>query len=98
MRRAADRAEAFRYTPLDPEALTPSSRVEIVAATSAQMNFLKDIYLAKGIAHTSGIANFLVLLDGQLAGGFIYARSKFGGDDLYLLSDFTLAAKAVFPS
>ena len=58
------------------------------------MNFLKDVYLAKGITHTSGIANFLVLLDGQLAGGFIYARSKFGGDDLYLLSDFTLAAKS----
>ena len=58
------------------------------------MNFLKDIYLAKAIAHTSGIANFLVLIDGRLAGGFIYARHRSGGDTLYLLSDFALAPKS----
>ena len=94
VRRATHRSDAFRYTPVDPAALSPRSKVEIVAASSAQMNFLKDIYLAKGIAHTSGLANFLVLIDGHLAGGFIYARSKFGGDDIYLLSDFALSPKS----
>ncbi len=58
------------------------------------MNFLKDIYLAKGIANTGGLANFLVLIDGNLAGGFIYARSKFGDDNIYLLSDFALSPKS----
>ncbi len=94
VRRSTHRSEPFHYTPLDPGALTPRSRVEIVGGTSRQMNFLKDIYLAKGIAHTSGVANFLVLIDGQLAGGFIYARSKFGGDDIYLLSDFALSPRS----
>ena len=94
VRRGSHRSEAFRYTPVDPGALRPLSAVEIVSATSAQMNFLKDIYLAKGIAHTSGVANFLVLLDGKLAGGFIFARSKFGGDDIYLLSDFALSPRS----
>ena len=59
------------------------------------MNFLKGIYLAKAIAHTSGIANFLVLIDGRLAGGFIYARHRSGGDAIYLLSDFALAPKTM---
>ena len=74
------RSEPFRYTKLDPAALTPASKVEIIGATSAQMNFLKDIYLAKGITHTAGLANFLVMIDGHLAGGFIYSRDKWGGE------------------
>ncbi len=58
------------------------------------MNFLKDIYLAKGITHTAGLANFLVMIDGHLAGGFIYSRDKWGGDFLYLLSDFALSPRS----
>ena len=94
VRRSTHGSEPFRYRALDPVLLTPTSEVEIITASSAQMNFLKDIYLAKGIAHTSGIANFLVLIDGHLTGGFIYARAKFGGDVIYLLSDFALAPKS----
>jgi hypothetical protein len=94
VRRTTHRTEPFKYTRLDPAALTHLSRVEIVGATSGQMNFLKDIYLAKGIAHVSGLANFLVLIDGHLAGGFIYARSRFGADDIYLLSDFALSPRS----
>jgi hypothetical protein len=94
VRRTANRAAPFRYTPLDPAAVTAASKVEIVSATSAQMNFLKDIYLAKGIAHTTGIANFLVLVDGCVAGGFIFARDRFVQDNrIYLLSDFALAPR-----
>lgn len=63
------------------------------------MNFLKDKYLAKGINHVSGIANFLVLVAGALAGGFIYAREKYGGSGgIYLLSDFAIVATERFPS
>ena len=94
VRRATHGVEEFRYTPLDPAKLTPDSKVEIIAASSGMMNFLKDIYLAKGIAHVSGLANYLVLIDGCLAGGFIYARDKFGGELIYLLSDFALAPKS----
>ena len=56
------------------------------------MNFLKDRYLAKGIVHVAGMMNYLVYLDGRLAGGFIFARDKGGGPDrVYLLSDFAIA-------
>ena len=94
IRRSTHSSEPFRYRMLDPSLLAHTSEVEIITATSAQMNFLKDIYLAKGIAHTSGIANFLVLIDGQLAGGFIFARAKFGGDVIYMLSDFALSPRS----
>jgi hypothetical protein len=80
VRRGSHKSEPFRYVPTDPAALTARSTVEIVTASSGRMNFLEDIYLAKSIAHTSGIANFLVLIDGHLAGGFIYARHRSGGD------------------
>ena len=90
VRRAMAKVQPFKYRPLDSGALTAGSEVVVAAANSAQMNFLKDIFLAKGIAHTSGIANFLVLIDGCLAGGFIFARDKYGGEQIYLLSDFAL--------
>jgi hypothetical protein len=94
IRRASHHSQPFGYRPLDPDAIGPRSVVDVVHATSAQMNFLKDAYLAKGIAHTSGMANFLVFVDGCLAGGFIYTREKYGGNDIYLLSDFALAPKS----
>ncbi len=94
VRRAMHRVEPFGYKPVNPAELGPTAKVELLKATSAQMNFLKDAYLAKGIAHVSGIANFLVMLDGKLAGGFILSNDKFGGDSVYLLSDFTLSAKS----
>ena len=94
VRRGTHSTEPFRYVAVDPAALTAQSKVEIVTASSGQMNFLKDIYLAKGIAHVSGLANHLVTIDGNLAGGFIYARDKFGADVIYLLSDFALSPKS----
>jgi hypothetical protein len=65
VRRGSHKSEPFRYISAHPAALTAKSTVEIVATSSGQMNFLKGIYLAKAIAHTSGIANFLVLIDGH---------------------------------
>ncbi|MBI1207233.1 MAG: hypothetical protein GC191_08085 [Azospirillum sp.] len=91
VRAQGHKLEPFAYRPVDPASLKPESKVELIRATAAQMNFLKDKYLAKGINHVSGLANYLVLVDGALAGGFIYAREKFGGSDgIYLLSDFAI--------
>ena len=97
VRRQGHGAAPFRYRPLDPDQLTANSTVEIIGATTAQMNFLKDIYLQKDISHTGGLANFLVLVDGCLAGGFIYARRHFESDGvagIYLLSDFALSPRS----
>jgi hypothetical protein len=96
VKRGAPRAaEPFRYVPVDPAKLTRNSRIEIVAANNNQMNFLKDVYLKKEIHDIGGMASYLVLLDGMLAGGFIYVRSKYGQPGLlYVMCDFSLAPKS----
>jgi hypothetical protein len=94
VRRASGKVAPFRYEIVDAATVTPRSEVTIVEAKAPQMNFLKNIYLAKGIAHTPGLANFLVLIDGKLAGGFIYEKDKFGDPAVYLLSDFALVPRS----
>ncbi|MEZ4376228.1 MAG: hypothetical protein R3B07_35820 [Polyangiaceae bacterium] len=90
--RDAHASKPFRYQAVEPSQLTKDTRVELVPATSQQMNFLKDRFLAKGIAHSTGHLNFLVYLDGMLAGGFIYRRSTTDPmRELYILSDFSLS-------
>jgi len=94
VRQTQHRSTPFRYEPVDPWELTPNTKVHIVEATSQQLNFLKDLYLAKSIAHVSGEASHLVYLDGKLAGAFIYQRSKFGKQgSIYLLSDFAIVTE-----
>jgi hypothetical protein len=92
-RRRVAREQRFKYTPIDAAAIGPGSKVEVRIADGAQMNYLKNVYLAKGIQHTSGQMNYLVFVDGQLVGGFIFTQSKFGDRtrELYLLSDFSIS-------
>lgn len=94
--RNTSRIKTFRYDPVTgDEDLKATSKVSICPADSGQMNFLKERYLAKGIIHTPGDANFLVFVDEKLAGGFIYARSKFKPmEEVYLLSDFSVTQMA----
>ncbi len=90
-RRARNRESRFAYTKVDAAKLGVTTDVQLVPGTSAQMTFLRNAYLAKGIAHASGVANYLVLLDGALAGGFIYSRDKYDpANCIYLLSDFCI--------
>ena len=90
LRRRSDRAETFRYEPLDVARLRPDSVCEVVPIDNAKLTFLKQVYLAKGIDTTTGTMNFAVLLDGMLAGAFSYVLEKWGDKSsaVYLLSDF----------
>ena len=90
-RRKRNREASFAYQAVDPATLGPLTDVELVPASSAQLTFLRNMYLAKGIAHATGVANYLVMLDGKLAGGFIYARDRWDpAGSIYLLSDFCI--------
>ena len=90
LRRRSDRAETFRYEPLDVARLRPESVCEVVPIDNAKLTFLKQVYLAKGIDTTTGTLNFAVLIDGMLAGAFSYVLEKWGDKSsaVYLLSDF----------
>jgi len=90
-RRNLNRGASFAYQKVDPYSLGPMTDVQLVPASSAAMNFLRNAYLAKGIAHCTGTVNYLVMLDGKLAGGFIYTRDKWDASHcIYLLSDFCI--------
>lgn len=75
VRRVQAPAAPFKYVAIDPDALHRDSTVDVRSATSKQMRFLKDVYLAKSIVPVDGDDNFLVFIDGALAGGMIY-KSK----------------------
>lgn len=94
-RQLVPKAAPFRYRPLDPALLTAQSKLRVIPASAQEMTFLKNVYLAKGINHTPGMANFLVEVDGMLAGGLVYSLAKWGEKrTLYLLSDFATTREA----
>ncbi|EAO9155240.1 hypothetical protein AA14_10350 [Salmonella enterica] len=91
LRREHKKSQPFRYKVIDPDTVKADSRVEISPLTSQQLNFLKDVYLAKGINHKSGMLNFGVFIDEMLAGAFIFSMSQYGDKihSIYMLSDFS---------
>lgn len=91
LRREVKKSQPFRYRIVEPEAITENSRVEIALLNAQQLNFLKNIYLAKGINHKAGMMNFAVLVDGMLVGAFIFSMVQYGDKihNIYMLSDFS---------
>lgn len=92
VRRAAHRHTKFSYRRVTEDDLVKGAEVRLEQVESHYINFLRDVYLARGIAYTTGEVNLLVFINDALAGGLIYSRSKFGSlDECYLLSDFAIA-------
>lgn len=93
LRRESKKFRPFKYDAINPELINEKSKVKAVVATSEAMNFLKDIYLAKGINHKNGMFNVLFYLDDMLIGGAIYSLPQFGDKirSIYMLSDFSLS-------
>lgn len=91
LRREVKKSQPFRYRLVDVDAINENSRVEIALLNAQQLNFLKNIYLAKGINHKAGMMNFAVLVDGMLAGAFIFSMAQYGDKlhNIYMLSDFS---------
>lgn len=82
---------AFAFRPVVATDIREDSVLRVVPATSQQMNYLKEQFLSRGIAHSSGSTNFLVYVNDALAGGFIYnPDNKCVANGIYLLSDFSI--------
>lgn len=91
-RKKNQNSRQFKYQPFDPAEATPDSVVQVARMDAAQMNFLKNVYLAKRINHVARMFNYCVFVDGKLAGGIIMALSKYGDiESLYVLSDFSVS-------
>ena len=93
LRRENKKFRPFKYNAVDTKKLSDKSKVNITPATSEAMNFLKDIYLAKGINHKNGMFNVLFYVDDMLIGGAIYSLPQFGDKirSIYILIDFSLS-------
>lgn len=94
----SSKAQPFKYKPVDPDAITKDSKVTVTVTDGAKLNFIKDVYLASSIVHSSGFGNYLVWIDGGLVGAIIYdesptTRAAYGQRTLYLLSDVTITPK-----
>jgi hypothetical protein len=85
------RSKPFKYEPIDPSELCKISEVRLAEIRNDHFNFLRNKYLAKGIMFVDGMFNYLVLIDGRVAGGFSLSRMNTGDRNrLYLLSDFSI--------
>lgn len=95
VRRNTHTTAAVGYSLVDPETLTEHAQVQLVQVPAPVMNFIKDRFLKPGLVHSDGMMRFVVLIDGKLAGGFIYTRDSSGTIDwVYLLCDFSVAPKS----
>ena len=90
-RKQAD-TSAFKYDTLDPVRLTEHSEIKIAQVTPAEFRFVTDRFVPKSLGKVVGMLNFLVFVDGSLAGGFSYRKADRDAEKaLFLLCDFAVA-------
>ena len=76
--------------------ITETSRITYLKTDNQHMNYYKNLFLKKGIDHTTGLSPLLVLLDGYLFGFLLFDVIRYGMDmekstrGVYLLSDFVI--------
>lgn len=82
----------FLFRPLEVGSLTKDSVCEVVKIDGPRAMYVRSMYLKKSIAPVAGRCNFLVLIDGMLAGCLVFSPSKFftRPDSVYLLSDVSV--------
>jgi hypothetical protein len=78
--------------------ITQESRIEFRKADNQRMNYYKNLFLKKGIDHTTGVSPLFVFLDGYLFGFLLFDVIRYGMDQdratrgVYMLSDFVIAS------
>lgn len=86
----------FKFEPLDLAKLTADSKVELRKVDGGRAMYVRNMFLKKSIKPAPGRWNYLIYLDGMLAGVLVYDPSKFGPrpDCIYLLSDVSVSREA----
>ena len=88
----------YAFLPDDHE-ITAGSRITFQKTDNHHMNYFKNLFLKKGIDHTTGLSPLLVFLDGYLFGFLLFDVIRYGMDQdkatrgVYLLSDFVIASR-----
>lgn len=90
---SSERGTPFKFEPVDITRLNENTRVEIVQCKAGYADYVKSLYLQENIAWTSTPLNFLIYLDGMVAGILSFAMPKHNIGDfktteyVYLMSD-----------
>ncbi len=74
LRPAISTSAPFGYKPIDVTKLGPNSVVRCVPVRNPQINFVRDVYLTAGLAHSNGELTYLIYVDEMLVGGAAYRR------------------------
>jgi len=84
-------AKPFAYDPIRIEALTEQSVLRTVPAPEAQISFLREAFLKRGIAFGTGDYGVLVFLDEMLVGAISYRKPIAASDKtLFVLTDLVI--------
>ncbi len=82
----------------DNYAITQGSRISFQRTDNQRLNYYKNLFLKKGIDHSTGLSPLLVFLDGYLFGFLLFDIIRYGMDQdratrgVYMLSDFVMAS------
>lgn len=82
----------------DDHPITPESHLAFQPTDNHHMNYYKNLFLKKGIDHTTGLSPLFVFLDGYLFGFLLFDVIRYGMDQdkatrgIYMLSDFVIAS------
>lgn len=83
----------FKFKAIDIDLITAESKLTVHPVDAGYANYIKSLYMQENINFTSGRRNFLIMIDGMVAGILTYANPtvSFGvwapNEYLYLLSD-----------
>jgi hypothetical protein len=78
--------------------ITPESRLTFHPTDNHRLNYYKNLFLKKGIDHTTGLSPLFVCLDGYLFGFLLFDVIRYGMDQdranrgIYMLSDFVISS------
>lgn len=82
----------------DDHPITPESRLAFQPTDNHRLNYYKNLFLKKGIDHSTGLSPLFVFLDGYLFGFLLFDVIRYGMDQdratrgIYMLSDFVIAS------
>jgi hypothetical protein len=83
-------ARPFVYDPIVVEQLTEQSRLAVLPVPEANISFLREAFLKRGIAYGTGDYGVLVFLDHMLVGAISYRKLMGTRTQLFVLTDLVI--------
>lgn len=89
-RAPTSKSKAFAYNAIDLAKVTAKSKLRALPVPEANISFLREAFLKKGIAFGTGDYGVLVFIDDMLVGAISYRKPLSAGQPLYVLTDLVI--------